>query len=251
MSQGKVSDGQHNDEQNDASEPEEQPTEPHPSDARETDFIIRGSTKSVMAEADFGSVKDSSRALRESWHDILRKSRGFTCYGIFLLFPSDKEVLSYLRTFGTEVDIISRDSCLLIFLGATEIRRPSLDPENWQRTIDRHVTSGQSVEIADVLGIKISEFPCLVIFRDLRSGDFVSIHLLELEADEIATRMRSVFSTIKGAVSEKGDPVSAIERSLARDGLLTAIDSMAGGVRKLAVGTFETAMEVWIKQQYK
>lgn len=107
------------------------------------------------------------RTLRDWWFEIQRRFQGYSCYGIFLVLPSDKEIIRYLSDFGIELDIISRNNCLMIYLSDGNFRRPNFKTDDWKYTIERHVSGGGSAQIARLFGIEYDKLPCLLLFQDV------------------------------------------------------------------------------------
>ena len=121
-------------------------------------------------------------ALRDWWQNILRDyDHRYSCSAIFIILPSDKEAIRYLSDFGTEIDIISGDDCLVIVLGKAEFKRSGFDEkmqrptmserltsfleEAWKVAINDHVSKGYSVKIAQLFKVEINQFPCLLVAR--------------------------------------------------------------------------------------
>jgi hypothetical protein len=207
-------------------------------------------------------------ALREWWHNILRDYENhYSCYAIFLVLPSDKESIRYLADFGTEIDIISGDDCLVIILGKTEFMRSGFDEtvqrptiserlasfleEMWELAVKEHVSKGYSVKIAQLFNIEMNQFPCLLLFKDIRSPNHVIVTLKGMIAEEIAERMRFVFSIIHKAVTNKVDPLDSLIKYQNNDTFQKAGKTILNKVTGFAEKTFETAMEAWISASIK
>jgi hypothetical protein len=207
-------------------------------------------------------------SLREWWHNILRDyDKQFSCSAIFLVLPSDKETIRYLTEFGNELDLISGDDCLVIAIGKTEFRRSGFDEkvqkptvaerftsfldEMWNTAINEHVSKGYSVKIAQLFSIEVDKFPCLLVFKDIRSPDHLLITLKGMPVEEIANRMRSIFSIIHKAVTNKVDPLEALEQNQNEETFRKAGKTIMSKVTGFAEKTFETAMEAWINASVK
>lgn len=144
----------------------------------------------------------NSRQIREWWHNILRNHGKYSSYAILLVLPSDKEAIRYLTDFGRELDLISGDMCLVFTFGDIGIKRPGFEDPSWISIVESHVKKGLSVDFADLFGIKFSNFPCLVVFNDIRSPKHIVITFNGFNAEEIADKLRSTFSTIQRGYSE-------------------------------------------------
>jgi len=207
-------------------------------------------------------------SLREWWHNILRDyEKRYSCSAIFLVLPSDKETIQYLTEFGNELDIISGDNCLVIAIGKSEFRRSGFDEkiqkpraserftnfldEMWNSAIKEHVVNGYSVKIAQLFGIEIDNFPCLLIFKDIRSPQHLLITLKGMTAEEISSRMRHIFSIINKAVSNKVNPLESLSKMQNEETFQKAGKTILSKVSGFAEKTFETAMEAWINASVK
>jgi hypothetical protein len=188
----------------------------------------------------------SRTELREWWHHILRTNGYYECYGIFLTLPADKEALRYLTDFSRELDIITGADCLIIALGKSEFKVSNFDAKNWSLSINEQTEEGYSVKIAEFFGLDLLKFPCLLIFRDIRSPRHVVISLAKMTAEQIADEMRSIFSIIHKAVADKISPLDAIVEHQHMEKLRQTRQTIAGKVTGFAGKTFETAMEAWI-----
>ncbi len=185
--------------------------------------------------------------LRDWWHGILRDYERYSCYAIFLMLPFDKEAIRYLVNFGRELDLISGENCLLIALGKTEFRRSGFDEKAWNTTLEEYISEGYSIKVAQLFDINLLEFPCLVVFQDIRSPNHIVVTLKGLTVDQIATQMRSLFSVIQYASSNKQEPLGAIESHRDKENFLRRGNKIISKIRSFAGKTFEIAIEAWIK----
>lgn len=188
---------------------------------------------------------EDRRALREWWHEVQREQGRYSCYASFLALPADKETIRYLAEFGKELAVISGKDCLII--------SPEwFDSEKrWRIPIEEQVSKGHSIKIASLFGVDIVELPCLVIFQDIRSSKHVMVSLKGMTADEVAEKMRLVFSIVHKAVSEKINPLRAIEQRRNQENLRVKGKALASQIRSAAGKSFETAMEALIKATIK
>jgi hypothetical protein len=202
-------------------------------------------------------------ALRKWWHGILRDyEHRYSCSAMFLILPSDKETIRYLTDFGEELDIISGEDCLVIVLGKSEFRRSGFDNEVQRPSLTKrvtikideirksaireHVEKGYSVKIAQHFGVELTKFPCLLVFDDIRSPAHVIISLKGMTAEEIAERMRSVFTIIHDAAMKKANPLDELTRQQNSENFKKAGKTILSKVSGITEKTFETAMEAWI-----
>ena len=84
-------------------------------------------------------------------------------------------------------------------------------------------------------------FPCLLIFQDIRSSEHALIALKGMAAEEIAERMRATFSIIHTAATDEKPIIDTLTYHQSKAG--KTIFSKASGI---AEKTFEIAMEAWI-----
>jgi len=192
-----------------------------------------------------------TQALRGWWHGLLRNFGRYPCCAFFLVLPSNKDAILYLYEHGKELDLISRENCLVIALGKTIVRCSDLGEEIWKPLIREHIIEGHSIEVARLFDIAFTEFPCLVVFQDIRSPSHIVMTLRDMTSQEIADKMRSVFSIIQRAVLEKREPLSALESHQLDERLRQKGQSIITKIRNLTGKTFETAMEAWLKTIFK
>jgi hypothetical protein len=117
----------------------------------------------------------------------------------------------------------------------------------WEDAINEQAQKGYSVEVAKLFNIKLDEFPCLVIFQDIRSPAHITITLKEMNTKEIIQRMRTIFSVIQDAIEKGTNPLRAIRDQKHNEMLLRDGKAIVGKLRSVAGKTFETAMDIWIK----
>ena len=127
---------------------------------------------------------DDLHSLREWWHIILRNYGKYPCYAIFLVLPSDKEATTFLEKFGQELDIISGRNCLILVLGSDFFFMDfSINPDHWifqhfwVEAIKKHISQGESIQVAELFNIDMTKFPCVVFFNDIRSSKFALLSL--------------------------------------------------------------------------
>ncbi|MBN1937458.1 MAG: hypothetical protein JW934_22565 [Anaerolineae bacterium] len=192
-----------------------------------------------------------SESLRTWWHQILGNYGKYNCYGIILGLPSDVEAISYLKDFGKELNLISGDNCLIIFLTKTGFQRCGFDNEIYSLAVNEHISDGYSIQIAKLFDISFDEFPCMLFFSDIRSSNHVIASLKDMSVDDIAQSMRSIFSVIEKAINQNQDPVKLIEYHRNSQEFLKKGKSFVSELRSIANKTFETAIEAWIKVNIK
>src|SRR5574341_21631 len=166
-------------------------------------------------------VFDDRAGLRVWWHNLLREEGQYSCYAIFLFFPSSKNAIRYLTEFGKEIDAITGDNCLVIALGSSQFKRSGIDDHvwmifddfMWQNAVNEQADQGYSAIIAKLFKIRFDEFPCVLVFKDIRSPDRALISLKDMNEDEIAQRMRTICSIIQEAALNGNNPVEALNKN--------------------------------------
>lgn len=189
--------------------------------------------------------------IRDWWHGILRNHGKYSSYAILLVLPSDKETIRYLKEFGKELDLISGKDCLILTFGDSGIKRPNFGDISWVSTVEGHITKGYSINAANIFNVEFSKFPCLLIFNDARSPEHIIVTLKGLTAEGVAEKLRVVFSTIKRAVQEKGNPLKSLELKRKEESFQRAGNSVLSEIKDFAGKTLEMAMEAIIKSGIK
>jgi hypothetical protein len=192
-------------------------------------------------------VPTSSSTLRAWWHEVLRDYGRYSCFAFVLVLPGDAEAIRYLTELGSELDQISGEDCMVIALADLGIRCSGFDEELWAVAIKTQAAKGHSLAVAELFGIDLTEFPCLVLFEDVRRPRHIVVSLKGLDAESIGAELRSVFGEIRKATKGKVDPLAAVEDGRRRQRLREKGESIAGQVRSFGGKTFETAMEAVIK----
>ena len=190
-------------------------------------------------------------ALRTWWHEILRHYDRYPCYSTFLVLPSDKDAIRYLVEYGKELDLLSGDNCLVIALGKALVRRSGFDDKAWRPTIKEQTSQGYSVELARFFNIPFTIFPCLVVFKDIRSPEHVVITLKGLSTEEIAEKMRQIFSVLQETAKKRSNPLAALESQRKNEKRHNAGETVLSELRSFAGKSFEAAAEAWIKSVFQ
>lgn len=193
------------------------------------------------------ATEKGPHSLRTWWHSILRKHGQHSCYAVFLLLPSDKEAIRYLSEFGKELDLITGKECLVIAFGKTEFKSPKFDDGIWSALVDEHVAEGVSVKIAKMFNLEFTQFPCLIVFKDIRLPEHVVITLKDCTSENIAKDLRQVFSIINKATSKKQDPLQALSLMRKAENFQKTGLSIVSEIQSFAGKTLDMAMEAFIK----
>src|SRR5690242_10287125 len=118
------------------------------------------------------SVEQNESVLRDrmgKWWDSVRESHGqYSCYGIFLILPSDKNIIDYLIDYADELHLISGRGCLILLVGVDFLGTYNTDAKDILRlSVAQYSVRGHSVELGRIFGVGFSEFPCLILFEDI------------------------------------------------------------------------------------
>jgi hypothetical protein len=188
----------------------------------------------------------SRRMLQQWWHDVVKNHGRYSCYAMLLVLPSDKEAIRYLTDFGKELDLVSGRSCLLLALGNSQFKRSGFEEDIWKDLARQH-SSGFSVQVGEIFGLRFTDFPCLIVFKDIRQEEHIVITLVGKTAEQIADQMRLMFSIVQDAASVRRDPLKALERHQSIDGITKTGRGVISGIRNVFGKSFETAMQALIK----
>jgi hypothetical protein len=205
----------------------------------------------TMGHRELGPTDPAS--LRHWWHSILRRTlRPYTCYGIFLAnLPADREAAEYLTKYATELNRMSGRHCLIIALGTTQFKASAETEGLWELAVDEQLSKGHSFAVADLFNIGYDEFPCLILFRDIRSPEHTVISLKEMTADEMAAYMRTVLSVVRKAYLDDEDPLQTMERHKHQEKLRRKGRAIVGQMTAIAEKSFQVAMEAWMEATMK
>jgi hypothetical protein len=158
-------------------------------------------------------------------------------------------ILSILTIFlADDIDETAKEDLLefLLFSDVTDkLVKGQVTP------FEEHISEGYSIQISRLFDIALTEFPCLVLFEDIRSPKHVLFTLKDMTTNEISVRMRWLFSIINKAVSDKQPVLETLQAHQDNQMLLKAGKSILKGIRSAAGKTFEAAMEVLIESTLK
>ena len=209
-------------------------------------------TQKSIAPVDGFPGKQDKSELRHWWHNLLRIHSNHSLFAIFLILPSDKETIRYLTEFSRELHLISGDNCLVLGMMKTELERSrnnsifKYDEQFWSIVIEEQAFEGYSLDVAKLFNIAISDFPCLILFRDIRSPEHLSINLKAMKAEEISQQTRVLFSIVNKAIADKKDPLIMIEQQRNNDQFRKTGSSIISELRSITGKTFETVIEASI-----
>lgn len=213
--------------------------------------MTNGWVRTVSKPADFRS----KLSLRKWWRAILTKERGYACYAVFLLLPRDKEVIDYLTMFGDELEIVTGKNCLVLVLSDERFCRVGTDKKarsvskaaSWKSAVGEHIAAGFSVDVARLFQVHLNEFPAMLIFRSIHSPERINISFKSMAADEIADKIRSIFSLVDDAVSARKNPIKHLARQNRKEAFIRGGRSIISTVTSVADRTFQAAVEAWLR----
>ena len=193
----------------------------------------------------------SASSIRDWWHDILRNYGRNSFYGIFLLLPSDVEVIRYLVEFENELDMITRNDCLILIFTRIGFRRQKIDRVLSQIAVEDHVIDGHCIQLGDMFNVDIQEYPCLLLFNSIRSPQFIIVSLKRLMAAEISEKMRMIFSVSRNAIAQGKNPLDALEAQRHQQTLLNISKVIIKKTKSVTGKTLDVAMKAWIESMFK
>lgn len=206
--------------------------------------IIVGAAVGIVA---FKWGEENRKNLRDWWHQILREHGKYSCYGFFLVLDGDKETVRYLKEYGNELEHISNDNCLIMSLTDDNFLYYDFGKSSWENAVETQIKKGYSVQVGNLFEVGTNEFPCLVLFSDIRSANHVVVKLDKMTAEDISTKMRVIFSAIHKAVANKTDVLEAIEK-LSKDEIqINKKKALLSEIRQLSKSSLATAIESGIK----
>ncbi len=111
------------------------------------------------------------------------------------------------------------------------------------------IQKGYSAKIGRLFGLDFTQYPCLVVFKGLDSSEQILITLNGMTAEEIAEKLKSIFSIIQRAVDEYKSPLEALQRNRNNERLKNAGKSLVIGIRYVVDMTFKAMMEALANSQ--
>lgn len=185
--------------------------------------------------------------LREWWHQILGRYDRYPSYAVLLALKSDTEATRYLTEFGEELHVITGKSCLVITLSSLGFMNYGSDDEFTPLAIEEHIVNGYCIEVALLFEVRYDQFPCLLLFGDIRKPEHILFSLQGLDAKEIAQEMRLLFSVVSEAVEQDRDPVEAVEIYNKQQAFAEKKKATWSSIRRFAGKTIEMIAEALFK----
>lgn len=189
----------------------------------------------------------SKKVLRDWWHKLVRTHGWYPSYAVFLMLPSDKEIFEYFSNYGLELHQISGNECLIMAFSKEDFGVPEFSAEIWQQAVENHMREGHSVRLANYFGIELTEFPCAVFFRDIRSTEHMIVSLNGLSVSEISWTMRELFSALSENFRKEKSVLKIIDSHLKNKQRTAHGKKAITRIGSLANKSLETAMSAWVK----
>ena len=219
-------------------------------------------TISLLARADgaaialaYVEILGNEKNLREWQHEVFRKYGKSACYALFLVLPSDEDAISYLSKYGIELHQISGDNVLVFAFSKNNytipIAQPSFSTLRWESIVKEYVNEGLSIKVANLFNIKYSEFPCVLLFEDIRASQHVMISIKGLKAEEISERIRETFSVIQKAIKNKEKIIAALRKDAMFKNLQSKGYATISTIQALTQKTLEAALIAWAETTVK
>lgn len=181
------------------------------------------------------------------WQGILTNSRRYDCYSFFLTLPSDSEANRYLSDYGSELQAILGESYLMAAFGTDRCWLSGYENAISVFTTTSDSLKSPSVEIAKLIGVEFSAFPCLVIFQDIKSTEYVVIPFKGKSAEEIADDLRSLFSIIQKTTQSGKSLIPALKNHAGKERFRSIGSMIISNLPNIAGKTFETAIGTLLK----
>ena len=192
---------------------------------------------------------EDGQILRKWWHHVLRNYGKYSSYAMFLLLPSDKEAIQYLTEYDKELGLMSGKDCLVLVITKSGDEDKHLEEDDKQLAIKEYILEGYSISIAHLFGINLDMFPCLVVFRDIRSSEHIIVSFKDMTVNEIALKIRAIFSIIHSAIIEKQNPLQRLENERKNEKFRMVGKTIVGEIQNIAGKTIETVVETLVKGQ--
>jgi hypothetical protein len=203
---------------------------------------------------DSGYVRESApvdEEIREWWQGIKSVPGKFQVYAFFFILPGDDVAIEYFRKFGNELKLIAEKDCLVIGFSAATFADQDFDQKKWEETVSWHVNSYYCKRIANRFKVKISEFPCLMLFKDIDSPDYIKVSLKGMNVEEIKDTIRLVFDELHEASKTGQDPLAYLEKKRKDKRFKQTGRTIISEIRSIAGKTLAVVIEAIIKANVK
>jgi hypothetical protein len=190
---------------------------------------------------------ENAKMLRDWWHHLIRNHGYFKSFGVFLVLPADTEASNYILKNGRELHLLSGANCGLFVLRQSEFRGTGFYSERWEQGVTFQVKEGLSLEFGRHFEIEATDFPCFLLFGDIRKSEHVRINLKEMDENQISHLMREVFSVISRANNDKEDIVKMVQKHISGKERKSKGKIVVKTIRSFGTKSLETAMSAWIK----
>jgi serine/threonine protein kinase len=128
-------------------------------------------------------------------------------------------------------------------------RRAGFDRRIWEYATNEQIEQGYSAAVARHLQIPFREFPCLVVFEDIRSPKRIVFSFKNKSINEISSEIRQIFTVIEVSDTNhrRMSPLALLKRYKTSQLQKKASDT----ILEMSKKTFEAAIEAWLKATIK
>ena len=156
---------------------------------------------------------------------------------------TDEAAIEYLIQYGNELDLLAGTDCV-IFLQVESFVTPNpFSPLRFMPDLIEEVREGYSLETARYFEIDPDVLPCLVLFRELLSTEYILVTFQDMVAQAIAVQMRTLLSTIRRAINHKKNLLDVLEDQRITSKFQSAGRTIVGRIESIPNKTFQSAVE--------
>jgi len=185
----------------------------------------------------------------EKWWDNIRGGSGqYSCYGIFLVLPSDITTIDYLISYIDELHVISGKNCLILLVSLEFLGTYDTDAKDlWKLVVGQYSVRGHSVQLGRIFDTGVDKFPCLILFEDIRTDKYITISLTDMSLEDIVKTMRIIFTVVDTSIRQKKSPIIVLEKTRAIEKFNNKGKFLVSQMQALVGKTIETVLTAWIK----
>ncbi|MBL8098358.1 MAG: hypothetical protein JNK81_04210 [Anaerolineales bacterium] len=171
-------------------------------------YVLFFTIISLSAEEEDGGgeayqeVPDSLIELDNTWMKIRSKYK-YPMYCVLLAADSDKEVGTMILNNRNEISEIMGKECFFLYFRSLERAKELLPYEHEEN-------SKWAYPIAKLLGINLTELPCLLFFDFFVSGQYTTIKLSDMSQEKVISFLRKEFDLIRHR--HPNNPLGTIEK---------------------------------------
>lgn len=172
-------------------------------------------------------IPENTDDLSKWWKKFSKKDK-YAMFGIFMATESDLEVVSLVQENRDEISYISgKECCFLYFRDTKEAKY--LGPFQYFEH------SKWVFPLADLIGIKYQNLPCILFFERINSGNYILIDIKQKNKYELIEMLREIFDYIK---AKKTSPFYALMKFKRAKIIKTTLSAIAQNVITLGRDKF-------------